>query len=236
MSKQNRITNSPRWQKHHHWLYLIVLPVYLALFFITEHIIGADSAYTAVYHPLDDLIPFCEWFYIPYVLWYPFMGLVGLYLAFKDGKEFKRYMTYIGISFIAAIGLFVLFPNGQDLRPDLDALGRDNLFTRAIAALYVADTNTNVCPSLHVVGSMAAVFGIFHHPRLRKTVWLPIGGIILAVLICLSTVFLKQHSVVDVFVGIPYGLLIYGAVYWLPTLWQKRKNKPNKASIATEKP
>ncbi len=236
MSKQNRITNSPRWQQYHQWLYVLVLPVYLALFFITEHFIGADASYTVIYHTLDDLVPFCEWFYIPYVLWYPFMGLVGLYLAFKDGEGFKRYMTYIGASFITAIGLFVLFPNGQDLRPDLAALGRDNLFTRAIAALYVADTNTNVCPSLHVVGSMAAVFGIFHHPRLRKTVWLPIGGIILAVLICLSTVFLKQHSVVDVFVGIPYGFLMYGAVYWLPALFKKRERKSFKTSIATEKP
>lgn len=236
MSKLNRITNNPHWQKYHHWLYLIVLPVYLALFFITEHFIGSDAAYTVIYHPLDDLIPFCEWFYIPYVLWYPFMGLVGLYLAFKDGTGFKRYMTYIGISFFTAIALFAIFPNGQDLRPDLNALGRDNLFTRAVAALYVADTNTNVCPSLHVVGSMAAVFGILHHPRLRKTVWLPIVGILLAVLICLSTVFLKQHSVVDVFVGIPYGFLMYGAVYWLPALWKKCKAKPLSRPVAAEKP
>ncbi len=236
MNKLQRIANSPRWQQYHHWLYVLVLPVYLALFFLAEYIVGPDADYAVVYHPLDDLIPFCEWFYIPYVMWYPFMGLVGLYLAFKDGTGFKRYMTYIGITFIGAIGLFLLFPNGQDLRPDIAALGRDNLFTRAIAALYVADTNTNVCPSLHVVGSMAAVFGIFHHPRLRKTVWLPVGGIILAVSICLSTVFLKQHSVVDVFVGIPYGLILYGAVYWLPALWNKLTAKRTQSPIATEKP
>ena len=139
-------------------------------------------------------------------------------------------MTYIGITFIAAVGLFILFPNGQELRPDLDTLGRDNLFTRAIRVLYIADTNTNVCPSLHVVGSMAAVFGILHHPRLRKTVWMPIGGIILAVLICLSTVFLKQHSVIDVFVGIPYGLLLYGVVYWLPALL----SKPRRTTITAD--
>lgn len=234
MSKQIRTTHNPRWEKYHHWLYVIVLPVYLTLFFIAEHLIGADASYTAIHHPLDDLIPFCEWFYIPYVLWYPFMGLVGLYLAFKDADGFKRYMTYIGVSFIAAVGLFVLFPNGQDLRPDLTTLGRDNVFIRAIAVLYKADTNTNVCPSLHVVGSMAAVFGIFHHPRLRKTVWLPIGGIVLTVFICLATVFLKQHSVIDVFVGIPYGLVIYGAVYWLPVLFKKPRNRAATLSITKE--
>lgn len=231
MSKQTRITNNPHWQRYHHWLYALVLPVYLVLFFVAEHIVGPDSAYTVIEHPLDALIPFCEWFYIPYVLWYPFMVSVGLYLAFKDDAGFKRYMTYIGITFIAAVGLFILFPTGQELRPDLDTLGRDNLFIRAIRVLYIADTNTNVCPSLHVVGSMAAVFGIFHHPRLRKTVWMPIGGIILAVLICLSTVFLKQHSVIDVFVAIPYSLLLYGMIYWVPTLLIK----PRSASAIAEK-
>ena len=231
MNKPDRIANSPCWQRYHHWLYALVLPVYLVLFFVAEHIVGPDSAYTVIEHPLDALIPFCEWFYIPYVLWYPFMVSVGFYLAFNDGAGFKRYMTYIGITFIAAVGLFILFPNGQELRPDLDTLGRDNLFIRAIRVLYIADTNTNVCPSLHVVGSMAAVFGIFHHPRLRKTVWMPIGGIILAVLICLSTVFLKQHSVIDVFVGIPYGLLLSGAVYWLPLLL----TKPRKTSVIAKK-
>ena len=234
MRNRTWTTHNLHWEKYHHWLYVIVLPVYLTLFFVAEYFIGADASYTSIHHPLDDVIPFCEWFYIPYVLWYPFMGLVGLYLAFKDGNGFKRYMTYIGVSFIAAIGLFFLFPNGQDLRPDLATLGRDNLLTRAISVLYKADTNTNVCPSLHVVGSMAAVFGIFHHPRLRKTVWLPIGGIVLTILICLATVFLKQHSVIDVFVGIPYGLIMYGAVYWLPELSKKRRHKPASPSIASE--
>ncbi len=232
---KNQKTTDIRWKKYRHWLYVLVLPVYLALFFLTEYLVGADAAYTVIYHPLDDLIPFCEWFYIPYVLWYPFMVSVGLYLALKDSEGFKRYMTYIGVSFIAAIGFFLLFPNGQELRPDLSTLDRDNVFIRAIAVLYEADTNTNVCPSLHVVGSMAAVFGILHHPRLRKTVWMPVGGVILAIAICLATVFLKQHSVVDVFVGVPYGFFTYGLVYWLPVLARNLRRKPTKP-VAAEKP
>ncbi len=228
-------TTDTLWQQYRHWLYALVLPVYLVLFFLSEHLVGVNADYTVIYHPLDSVIPFCEWFYIPYVLWYPFMVSVGLFLGFKDGDGFKRYMTYIGVSFIAAVGFFLLFPNGQELRPELSTLERDNFFIRAIAVLYEADTNTNVCPSLHVVGSMAAVFGIFHHPRLRKTVWMPIAGVILAILICLSTVFLKQHSVVDVFIGIPYGFFTYGLVYWLPVLI-KNLHQKTATSTAMEKP
>ncbi len=224
------LKNNPTWQTYHHWLYALVLPVYLTLFFIQERLIDGSDPYLVSHVPLDDHIPFCEYFFIPYVLWYPFMLAVGLYLGAKEPQNFKRYMTYIGVSFLTALGLFALFPNGQNLRPDIATLGRDNLFTHAIAALYETDTNTNVCPSLHVVGSMAATFGVFHSERLRRTVWLPVLSVILAVFIILSTVFIKQHSILDAYVGIPYGFFIYGLIYWLPRALKKSKS----ASLATE--
>jgi len=219
------------WKKYHHWLYVLILPVYLTGFFLVEQIIGWDYPYMVSYMAIDDLIPFCEWFYLAYVLWYPFMGVLGVYLALTDGTGFKRFMTYIGVSFCSALVLFVLFPNGQDLRPDLPALGRENFLIRAIATLYETDTNTNVCPSLHVVGSMAVVFGIFHSRRLRRTVWLPVAAVVIALLIIASTVFIKQHSILDAIIGIPYGFITYILVYHLPG-WIRRRSP---SSITAEK-
>lgn len=205
---------SPGWQKHGHWLYALILPLYLAGFFIEEHFIDGSAPYLVSYMPIDAHIPFCEWWYIFYVLWYPLLGGVGLYLAFRDPKGFKRYMTYIGVSFFTALLLFALFPNGQDLRPDLDTLGRENLFTRLIGVLYASDTNTNVCPSLHVVGSLAAWFAVLHNDRLRRTRWVPIVVGVLACLISISTVMIKQHSLLDMIVGVPYALFLYRLLYW----------------------
>lgn len=205
---------SPGWQKYGHWLYALILPLYLAGFFIEEHFIDGSAPYLVSYMPIDAHIPFCEWWYIFYVLWYPLLGGVGLYLAFRDPKGFKRYMTYIGVSFFTALLLFALFPNGQDLRPDLDTLGRENLFTRLIGVLYASDTNTNVCPSLHVVGSLAAWFAVLHNDRLRRTRWVPIVVGVLACLISVSTVMIKQHSLLDMIVGVPYALFLYRLLYW----------------------
>ncbi len=205
---------SPGWQKYGHWLYALILPLYLAGFFIEEHFIDGSAPYLVSYMPIDAHIPFCEWWYIFYVLWYPLLGGVGLYLAFRDPKGFKRYMTYIGVSFFTALLLFALFPNGQDLRPDLDTLGRENLFTRLIGVLYASDTNTNVCPSLHVVGSLAAWFAVLHNDRLRRTRWVPIVVGVLACLISISTVMIKQHSLLDMIVGVPYALFLYRLLYW----------------------
>lgn len=199
------------WQRYGHWIYALILPVYLTLFFLTEHIVDGSAPYLVSYLPMDDAIPFCEWFYIAYLLWYPLLGAMGFYLAFTDPRGFKRYMTYIGISFSTAVVLFLLFPNGQDLRPDLTALGRDNWCLRGIAALYATDTNTNVCPSLHVVGCMAAVFAAFCNERLRRGIWAPVATMVLSIFIVASTVLIKQHSVLDILLAIPYGFIT-----WLP--------------------
>ncbi len=202
-----------RLHRHHHWLYTLLLPLYLIGFFIVERLIDGNHPYFVSYLPLDDRIPFCEWFVIFYVLWYPFLVGVGIYLACHEPPAFKRYMAYIGATFLSSLVLFVLFPNGQDLRPALDTLGRDNIATRLIAAIYTADTNTNVCPSIHVVGSLAAMFGILHSDRLCRVRWVRISGWTLTVLIAASTVLIKQHSVLDAIVGVAYAFAFYPLIY-----------------------
>ncbi len=191
-----------------HAFYVLVLPIYLISFFITEAIVTDN--YWVSYMSIDDKIPFLEGFLIPYYIWYPFMGVMGVYLLFCDGKAFKKFMSFIGISFMTAIVFFLIFPNGQNLRPEI--FERDNIFTRAIAGLYIADTNTNVLPSLHVVGSFAVPFAAQNCKKLNKP-WLIIILYAIAILISLSTVFIKQHSLLDVIVAVPYSVAFYFLVY-----------------------
>ena len=128
----------------HLWL-LSIWVVYLSLFFVIEHVVTED--YWVSYMPLDDKIPFCEYFIIPYCLWHPLLAVMTAYLAFFDAENFKRYMAFIGIGFITT-GIFcLLFPNGQDLR--LTEFPRENLCTQFVRIIYAADTNTNVLPSMH---------------------------------------------------------------------------------------
>ena len=191
-----------------HAFYVLVLPIYLISFFITETIVTDN--YWVSYMAIDDKIPFLEGFLIPYYMWYPFMGILGVYLLFFDGKCFKKFMSFIGFSFMTAIAFFLIFPNGQDLRPV--AFERDNIFTRAIAGLYVVDTNTNVLPSLHVVGSFAVPFAAQNCKKLNKPL-LIILLYAIAILISISTVFIKQHSLLDIIVAVPYSVIFYLIVY-----------------------
>ncbi|MBP3389487.1 MAG: phosphatase PAP2 family protein [Clostridia bacterium] len=193
-----------------HLWYLLIVPAYLAGFFLVERLIPSGSAYWVSYLPIDDWIPFCEWFVIPYVLWYPFLAGIGVYTLLKEPEEFKKYMTFIGVSFMSALVIFVLFPTGQELRPAV--MERDNVLTQLIQAIYAADTNTNVLPSLHAVGSIGVVCSVFHCKGLKRPLW-RIGSVVLAVLILAATVFTKQHSILDTLVAIPYAALVYGIVY-----------------------
>ncbi len=191
-----------------HLLYLLILPLYLFLFFLAEHLITDN--YWVSFMPLDNYIPFCEWFIIPYCLWYPFMLFMGLYLIINDKLGFKKFMSFIGLSFITSVAIFLIFPTGQNLRPE--AFQNNNLFTAIISSLYKSDTNTNVLPSLHVVGSLAVPFAAQNNKKLKKPLIL-IALYTVAFFITASTVLIKQHSILDVFVAIPYAAVFYIIVY-----------------------
>ena len=76
-------------------------------------------------------------------------------------------------------------------------------------------TNTNVCPSIHVLGAVAVCLAGLHGKLGTRLGW-RIFLILSTVLICLSTLFLKQHSVIDVLVALLFSALAYPLVYRMP--------------------
>ena len=198
--------------------YFLFLPGYLLAFFLLETFISGDGNYWSSHIFLDDYIPFLEGFVIFYCLWYPFLIVPGLYLFFKDISEFKKYIWYLICAFAICFAVYILVPNGQDLRPEV--FERNNIFTDIVGLIYSADTNTNVFPSMHVAGALGAAAAFFRTDGLKKY---RAVSVITAVLICASTVFIKQHSLLDVFGGIAVWLISYIAVYRI----FRRAGKPN---------
>ena len=202
-------------QNYRHLWMLAFWVIYLVLFMVVEHAVQSD--YYVVHCALDDRIPFCEWFIFPYCLWHPLLFAMTVYLAFWDAENFKRYMAFIAIGFIPVILFDWAFPNGQELRPAV--FESENIAIWLARQIYAADTNTNVFPSMHVIGSAALVAALYT-PSLRKhklhLVAIPVGT-----LICISTVFVKQHSCLDLFGAIPYSALTWWLVYGV--IFKKRK-------------
>ena len=203
--------------------YALWLPIYLISFFLLEQLI--TDSYWATQLPLDSLIPFCPQFVVFYCLWYPLLVSVGIYLLIADRPGFHRYMAFLAATFFLSVLIWILVPNGQDLRPDLS--GQTSFFSRWVASLYAADTNTNVFPSVHVVGSIGAAWAVWDCSSLRRRRWPGVAATVLACLICLSTLFIKQHSLLDVAGGVTLSMIVGAVVYRRQLIQLHRRVRSN---------
>jgi len=197
--------NDPQFS--HLWL-LLSWVGYFVFYFLTENLIPAENC-RPVHCFLDDIIPFCEVFIIPYVFWYALIVIsLGWFLLY-DVESFKKLQTYIIITQIVAMACYILIPTRQDLRPEV--FPRENVFTGIVAALYAFDTSTGVCPSLHVAYSLG-IASVWLRQKEASKGWKAFV-VIAVILICLSTMFIKQHSAVDVLAAIPVALLAEWLLY-----------------------
>ena len=181
---------------------------YFILYFLTENLIPAEHCHP-VHIPLDDLIPFNEWFLIPYVFWYVLIVISLVWFLLYNVDSFKRLQTYIIVTQILAMAVYILYPTRQDLRPT--EFINDNFLTRCVAFLYSIDTNTGVCPSLHVAYSLG-IASVWTKQKDAHPIWKAFV-VFTVVMICLSTMFIKQHSAADAFAAIPVCLIAEGIVY-----------------------
>jgi len=201
-----------------HLLLLLGWVVYFALYFLTENLIPPERC-TPMHMWLDDVIPFCEWFLIPYVFWYGLIVFSLGYFLLYHVDSFKRLQIFIMITQALAMAAYILLPSRQDLRPAV--FPRDNFLTQCVALLYRFDTNTGVCPSLHVAYSVG-IASVWLKQRHVSHLWKAFV-VVAVVLICLSTMFIKQHSAVDVLAALPVCLVAELAVYG--NYWRKKLQK-----------
>ena len=193
---------------HHAWVFLYGF-IYMPWFsWLEKHV---TSNYFVIHSVFDDYIPFIEIFIIPYLLWFVYVSGTALYFFFTDKQGFYRICTLLITGMTLFLIICTIFPNGLNLRPSTFA--RDNIFVDLVRFIYRSDTSTNVLPSLHVYNSIGCYIAIRNSQKLRQYKWVQNGSLVLTVSIVLSTMFLKQHSVVDVIAAIVMIYFIYQFVY-----------------------
>lgn len=196
-------------QKYRHALVLLYGLIYMPWFMWLES--RADLPYHVIHVRLDDMIPFVEYFIVPYLLWFAYVAVVFVYLFFKSRREFYQYCIFLFTGMTLFLIVSTIYPNGHLLRPS--GFERNNIFTLAVSLLYQIDTATNIFPSLHVFNSIAAHRAVTNNQALGKNRLIHGASFVLMVSIILATMFLKQHSVLDVVSGILLGLLMDQLVY-----------------------
>ena len=153
---------------------------------------------------LEDQIPFRPTFALVYILLYPIFLLP--FLVVRERAAFRRLVVGDLLLLATCSVAFLVFPVAFD-RP---ALGppRD-LGTWVLSLVHGTDPAWNCLPSEHCAVAMLAALTIWEANR-------RIGAFafVSALLIGLSTLFTKQHYLVDVVAGYGVSLCIFFALRW----------------------
>ena len=217
------------WIKAHPYsLWVTYYIPYLICFILLEQF--SDPKFI-IYSPIDDMIPFCEYFIIFYLMWFPLMFLSLLYFLLKDKDAFIDlcFLMFTGMSI--SLLIYVIAPNGLDLRVEIAS---DNLFAWMVRMIQTVDDPTNVCPSIHVASTLAIMMVVLKHREFRHPLLAKGGVSLISVSIILSTMFLKQHSIIDAAAGIALTLILYVITYH--TGWRKLFQRTPLRFLVSERP
>ncbi len=187
---------------------LIYAVVYFVWFFHLENTNAVH--YTEIHAALDDKIPFLEIFIIPYLGWFAYCAIFFvMFLLMYDMEDFFKNAAFLFTGMTAFLIISSLWPNIQYLRPVV--MPRDNVFTAMISHLYMTDTPTNLWPSIHVYNALGTHIAVANSSRYGKGI--KRFSLVFSILIVLSTMFIKQHSVIDVLGGVLFAIVMNLVVY-----------------------
>jgi membrane-associated phospholipid phosphatase len=151
---------------------------------------------------VDQWIPLAPAWSIVYGALYLFLIVLPVLVIANEDLIRRTVRAYLTI-WLTAYAFFLVYPTIAP-RPDGDIVPGSGFGAWGLRILYDADPNVNCFPSLHVAHSFVGAFAVWRmHARLGA---LAIGC---AAVVGLSTLFTKQHYVVDVIAGFALGVAAY---------------------------
>lgn len=203
--------------EHKHFLYLFILIPLLICFNFCQRFLKPKYI---MYCRFDDYIPFLKIFILAYMFWFIYMGIGFVYFGLKSRDDFMNLAKFIFLGMGISYVIFVTLPSGQNLRPTL--VGND-ILTEMVGFIYYIDPPINVCPSIHVINSIGVNAVVWNSSLFANNKRIKISSAIATILICLSTLFIKQHSFLDVIAGIGLSTMLYVFIYTIPRVRKKRQ-------------
>lgn len=184
------------------WILLIPLInlMYLPLDRSNGHVFILVTAF-------DKIIPIERIFVLPYALWYLFIFFPLIWFMLIDYDLYKTAIISIVTGFLICFAIFFIYQTGV---PRPVVAGQDFL-SRLIRLIYHFDAPYNDFPSIHVMSSFIILLGCMRaRTYSREISWLIQ---IMAVLVILSTLFIKQHTLLGMTGGLITGGVIYTVTY-----------------------
>ncbi|MBK1813980.1 inositol phosphorylceramide synthase [Clostridium sp. YIM B02505] len=170
---------------------------------------------------IDRSIPFVKAFIIPYYIWYVFIGFTILFLLVNNTREYYKYVICLCVSELICICIYLVFQTTVP-RPIVD--GNDFL-SILVKNIYEIDRPYNCFPSIHVLTTSITMIFLWKNKDLKT--WFKIMIQIVGISIILSTLFVKQHAIIDAVAG---GILAVSTVRFINIMeevgvryWKKRQ-------------
>jgi membrane-associated phospholipid phosphatase len=179
------------------WLLAIILItlLYFVLDVFDEELLSTRTA-------LDSYIPFIPAFVIAYIFFYIFVYGTVIYSFIKYKKEdFKLLALSLILANVIAYLIYFSFQTTA-IRP---AILNTDIFSTILRFIYNNDLNYNSFPSGHAyLTTIVALYWLKHMKRPQR-----IRILLASLLIIVSTLFVKQHYIIDILGGIALGAISF---------------------------
>lgn len=146
---------------------------------------------------IDDRVPLIPIFTIPYLSFYLWIFIP--ILLFWNKSILTPFLIAQVIATFTATIVWTIFPTGVK-RPN--SLSSTNIFNKLLKIIYTHDHDVNACPSSHVFTSLISSYYLATFSPSNFFLIYAVGT-----LISLSTIFTKQHYIVDVLVGVIWAII-----------------------------
>jgi membrane-associated phospholipid phosphatase len=181
------------WRKYSPLALMLVFPFLGMMYKWTNR--ANQDVYTLM-TAFDQVIPFIKYFALPYVVWIFYIYVCLVYFFKKDvNVYYKGVVTYT----VCALTCYVIYAVFQTTVPRPALTGHDP-FTWLVGYIYDRDQPFNCFPSIHCFSSYMVMRQIWTSSFRNKWNVSLITG--MSTLIIASTLFLKQHVVLDALAGI----------------------------------
>lgn len=192
----------------HAWVFLYFI-IYMPWYFGIQ--LRTQVVFHDVYTSIDQMIPFVSWFIIPYVYWFLFVAGTIAFLFFTHKKDFYQCVAFLFIGMTICLIAFTVYPTSFDHRPLV--IEGNPICQFLVRFIYAADKSQNVCPSIHVYNSIGCAIALMKCEDFKDSSAMKVFAIGSAVLITLSTMFIKQHSIIDAVMAGLLAIVLYVLVY-----------------------
>ena len=180
---------------------LILFVFHAAVFYVTRPITSGVEHFDFSI-PLDQKIPFVPEFIVIYVLAFVQWGYGIYYLVTHGRKTCYKFLAATMIGEIICFITFIIVPTELCGNVTQPVVTGNDFFSWLTRFIYSADEPNNLFPSLHCFASWMCFRGIFYVDKEERNTAYTVFSFVFSIIVCISTVFVKQHVVVDIIGGI----------------------------------